>query len=68
MESFFLSETLKYLFLLFDEDNPLHAPGAEFVFTTQGHIVPLTASLRTQSFVSNTSFHPTCKRPNLEYW
>ncbi len=35
MESFFLSETLKYLFLLFDEDNVLHSDRVHFVFSTQ---------------------------------
>ena len=27
MESFFLAETLKYLFLLFDDANVIHRPG-----------------------------------------
>lgn len=35
MESFFLSETLKYLFLLFDDENVLHTRAKDFVFTTQ---------------------------------
>ncbi|CAK5275566.1 unnamed protein product [Mycena citricolor] len=41
MESFALSETLKYLFLLFDEDNPLHHDDSPWVFTTEGHILML---------------------------
>ncbi|KAG0709546.1 glycoside hydrolase family 47 protein [Suillus ampliporus] len=41
MESFALSETLKYLFLLFDEDNPLHKDDSHYVFTTEGHILSL---------------------------
>jgi len=42
MESFFLGETAKYLFLLFDEDHPLNHLDAPVVFTTEGHplIVP----------------------------
>ncbi|KAK5938867.1 hypothetical protein PMZ80_009059 [Knufia obscura] len=42
MESFFLGETAKYLFLLFDPDHPLNKLEAPFVFTTEGHplIVP----------------------------
>lgn len=42
MESFFLGETAKYLFLLFDPDHPLNTMDAPFVFTTEGHplIVP----------------------------
>ncbi|RKP06019.1 glycoside hydrolase [Thamnocephalis sphaerospora] len=34
MESFFLSETLKYLYLLFDEDNIINHSDVNFVFTT----------------------------------
>ncbi|EPQ59290.1 alpha mannosidase-like protein [Gloeophyllum trabeum ATCC 11539] len=41
MESFVLSETLKYLFLLFDEDNPFNHDDSNSVFTTEGHILVL---------------------------
>lgn len=41
MESFMLSETLKYLYLLFDEENPLHSDDSNYVFTTEGHILTL---------------------------
>jgi len=37
MESFFLGETTKYLFLLFDPDHPLNHLDAPFVFSTEGH-------------------------------
>jgi hypothetical protein len=42
MESFFLGETTKYLFLLFDEDHPINSMDSAFIFTTEGHplIVP----------------------------
>ena len=42
MESFFLGETTKYLFLLFDPDHPLNKLDAPFVFSTEGHplIIP----------------------------
>lgn len=42
MESFFLGETAKYLFLLFDPDHPLNKLDAPFVFSTEGHplIIP----------------------------
>ena len=42
MESFFLGETTKYLFLLFDADHPLNKLDAPFVFSTEGHplIIP----------------------------
>ncbi|KAG0275805.1 alpha mannosidase-like protein [Linnemannia exigua] len=43
MESFALSETFKYLFLLFDEENVLHQElkDSNFVFTTEGHVLAL---------------------------
>lgn len=46
MESFFLGETAKYMFLLFDADHPLNKIDAPFVFTTEGHplIIPKGAS------------------------
>lgn len=37
MESFFLSETTKYLYLLFDETNPLNKEYSNFVFSTEAH-------------------------------
>jgi hypothetical protein len=42
MESFFLGETTKYLYLLFDSEHPLNQLDAPFVFTTEGHplIIP----------------------------
>ena len=40
MESFFLSETTKYLYLLFDPDDEVYEHG-RYVFTTEAHILPL---------------------------
>ncbi len=37
MESFFLGETTKYLFLLFDLAHPLNTIDAPYVFNTEGH-------------------------------
>ena len=39
MDSYFLAETLKYLYLLFDFDNSLNTDN--FVFSTEGHYFPL---------------------------
>ena len=46
MESFFLGETAKYLYLLFDADHPLNKLDAAYVFTTEGHplIIPRKSS------------------------
>ncbi|KAK3694922.1 glycosyl hydrolase family 47-domain-containing protein [Podospora appendiculata] len=42
MESFFLGETAKYMYLLFDDSHPLNSLDAAYVFTTEGHplIIP----------------------------
>ncbi|SMN19149.1 similar to Saccharomyces cerevisiae YHR204W MNL1 Alpha-1,2-specific exomannosidase of the endoplasmic reticulum [Maudiozyma saulgeensis] len=37
MESFVLSETLKYLYLLFDDDNEIHTTRDNVIFSTEGH-------------------------------
>ncbi|CAZ83013.1 unnamed protein product [Tuber melanosporum] len=44
MESFWLGETWTYLFLLFDEDHPLHKGDDPWVFTTEGHPIILPKS------------------------
>ncbi|KAK9528890.1 hypothetical protein VZT92_013023 [Zoarces viviparus] len=50
MESFFLSETCKYLYLLFDEDNPLHKSDNKYIFTTEGHLVPIDRRFREKQW------------------
>ena len=46
-ESFFLSETCKYLYLLFDTENPIHGKvGEKFLFTTEGHVFPISSKIR----------------------
>ena len=46
-ESFFLSETCKYLYLLFDTDNPVNTMSERYVFTTEGHVFPVLDQFRT---------------------
>ncbi|XP_067622052.1 ER degradation-enhancing alpha-mannosidase-like protein 3 isoform X2 [Eurosta solidaginis] len=51
MDSFVLSETFKYLYLLFSEPQDLLVDVDEFVFTTEAHLLPLTiAQLGNASF------------------
>lgn len=50
MESFFLSETCKYLYLLFDEDNFFNVNFADYLFTTEGHILPINTALREKAW------------------
>ena len=47
MESFFLSETFKYLYLTFDPDHPLNKLDSSFVFTTEGHPLLIPKRLRS---------------------
>ena len=54
MESFFLGETTKYLFLLFDSDHPLNKLDAPFVFSTEGH--PLLIPRRGVKTTPNPKF------------
>lgn len=48
MESFFLSETCKYLYLLFDEENHLNKEASKYVFSTEGHIFPIDKRFRVK--------------------
>lgn len=51
-----LSETLKYLFLLFDESSATHAAVADGkVFTTEGHLVRLPSDLRRRPELSKAA-------------
>ncbi|KAI8586342.1 glycoside hydrolase [Geranomyces variabilis] len=52
MESFFLSETLKYLYLLFDDDNFVHTLHDNHVFTTEGHLLLLPYTLQNHQSAS----------------
>eukprot|EP00927_Polykrikos_kofoidii_P034079 TRINITY_DN28911_c0_g1_i1.p1 TRINITY_DN28911_c0_g1~~TRINITY_DN28911_c0_g1_i1.p1 ORF type:complete len:588 (+),score=77.55 TRINITY_DN28911_c0_g1_i1:71-1834(+) len=48
-QSFFLSETLKYLYLLFN-NSFLTQPEFDYIFTTEGHPIPLVYDLRSGVF------------------
>ncbi|KAM8715821.1 hypothetical protein ACLKA7_002808 [Drosophila subpalustris] len=51
MDSFVLSETFKYLFLLFSDPQDLIINVDEFVFTTEAHLLPLSiAQLGNSTF------------------
>ncbi|KVH89422.1 mannosyl-oligosaccharide 1,2-alpha-mannosidase MNS3 [Cynara cardunculus var. scolymus] len=46
METFFLGETLKYLFLLFGDGNVI--PLTEFVFNTEAHPIPIMTTRKNE--------------------
>ena len=62
MESFFLSETLKYLYLLFDVENILHSSQYEHVFSTQGHFFFLSRPITRNKKHQKPSFSAPPKR------
>lgn len=72
MESFFLAETVKYLYLLFDPDNFIHNNGSSFdvVMTPYGECV-----LSAGGYIFNTEAHPIdpaalhcCQKQKEEQW
>jgi mannosidase alpha-like ER degradation enhancer 1 len=58
MESFFLSETCKYLYLLFDAENPLNRDPTGFIFSTEGHIFPVDHRFRTKFWENSSGAFP----------
>lgn len=42
MDSFVLSETIKYLYMLFSEDSELPLKLENYVLTTEAHFLPLS--------------------------
>lgn len=74
MESFVLSETLKYLYLLFDEENELHRDDSNMVLSTEGHLLsmdhrlekPISAIRRELRRVEHLSC-PAYKPPMLAF-
>ena len=69
MESFFLGETAKYLYLLFDSQHPLNHVDGSFVFSTEGHPLKLprtrqptrTKASAAGSITANDPF-PFCQK------
>ncbi|XP_060933681.1 ER degradation-enhancing alpha-mannosidase-like protein 3 isoform X1 [Limanda limanda] len=76
MDSFFLAEMFKYLFLLFAEVEDIPFDVEDYIFTTEAHLLPLslsaaphsysTASNRTsQQELDDTNFDWTCPNTRL---
>lgn len=59
MESFFLGETVKYLYLLFDESHPLNRGDGAVVFTTEGHplVIPRRAERKRNRHSRQHTYH-----------
>ncbi|CAJ0571525.1 unnamed protein product, partial [Mesorhabditis spiculigera] len=63
MESFFLSETMKYLYLLFDETNLVNVHGERLLFSTEGHIYPIDDRFRKPADRMRREDTSTRKKP-----
>lgn len=70
MESFFLGETAKYMYLLYDDEHPLNKLDAAYVFTTEGHpliipkVNPKDEASRRKSDRKDWTFYPSEAFPN----
>ncbi|XP_059621126.1 ER degradation-enhancing alpha-mannosidase-like protein 3 [Phlebotomus argentipes] len=72
MDSFVLSETFKYLYLLFADDSELILDLDDFIFTTEAHLLPLSLGQFTNAttdFKDEDEYHMldfmrSCPSPN----
>ncbi|XP_068447513.1 ER degradation-enhancing alpha-mannosidase-like protein 3 isoform X2 [Clinocottus analis] len=75
MDSFFLAEMFKYLFLLFADAEDLPFDVEDYVFTTEAHLLPLSLSMaphassvrsnRTSEELDDSNFDWTCPNTRL---
>ncbi|GCB64529.1 hypothetical protein scyTo_0013353 [Scyliorhinus torazame] len=66
MDSFFLAEMFKYLYLLFADDNELPFNIDDYVFTTEAHLLPLVLATVCQTCSKNiTSVELKNKEDNV---
>uniref|UniRef100_A0A8B9KRG0 alpha-1,2-Mannosidase n=1 Tax=Astyanax mexicanus TaxID=7994 RepID=A0A8B9KRG0_ASTMX len=64
MDSFFLAEMFKYLFLLFAEEDDLPFDVEDYVFTTEAHLLPLSLSTALEE-LDDSNFEWTCPNTRL---
>ena len=55
MDSFFLAEMFKYLFLLFADEEDLPFDVEDYIFTTEAHLLPLSLSTALPAAPPNTT-------------
>ncbi|XP_028516493.1 ER degradation-enhancing alpha-mannosidase-like protein 1 isoform X2 [Exaiptasia diaphana] len=61
MESFFLSETCKYLYLLFDHENHVNQDASNYIFSTEGHLFRLDTRMRKRPWDVTSFMRHTIK-------
>jgi len=64
MESFWLAETLKYLFLLLDDSDPPLLPLDQFVFNTEAHPLPIAGSAAAAAAAAHARAGPRGAGPS----
>uniref|UniRef100_A0A3Q3G2I6 alpha-1,2-Mannosidase n=1 Tax=Labrus bergylta TaxID=56723 RepID=A0A3Q3G2I6_9LABR len=64
MDSFFLAEMFKYLFLLFADAEDLVFDVEDYVFTTEAHLLPLSLSTSEEE-LDDSNFDWTCPNTRL---
>lgn len=71
MDSFFLAEMFKYLFLLFAEEEDLPFDVEDYIFTTEAHLLPLSLSIAPRSHPppagNATELHATVLYSTVHY-
>lgn len=50
LSSYCVNKNLSYALQLFDEDNPLHKSDNKYIFTTEGHVVPIDKRFREKQW------------------
>uniref|UniRef100_A0A6Q2Y631 alpha-1,2-Mannosidase n=1 Tax=Esox lucius TaxID=8010 RepID=A0A6Q2Y631_ESOLU len=69
MDSFFLAEMFKYLFLLFAEEEDLPFNVEDYIFTTEAHLLPLSLSTapRTPTHPANATSQEELDDSNFDW-
>ncbi|XP_035465076.1 ER degradation-enhancing alpha-mannosidase-like protein 3 isoform X2 [Scophthalmus maximus] len=65
MDSFFLAEMFKYLYLLFSEKSQLPINIDDYIFTTEAHLLPVSLSTTQPSCQGNVTMIPVSQEDDL---
>ncbi|XP_062311376.1 ER degradation-enhancing alpha-mannosidase-like protein 3 isoform X1 [Osmerus eperlanus] len=67
MDSFFLAEMFKYLFLLFADEEDLPFDVEDYIFTTEAHLLPLSLSTALPAPPPNTTSEEELDHSNSDW-
>ncbi|XP_067086499.1 ER degradation-enhancing alpha-mannosidase-like protein 3 isoform X1 [Osmerus mordax] len=67
MDSFFLAEMFKYLFLLFADEEDLPFDVEDYIFTTEAHLLPLSLSTALPAAPPNTTSEEELDHSNSDW-